>query len=84
VAAAKPSPTEPPAFEGQATTKEPAKARRTMRNKNLPGLAPIPGPPLPISMAKQQKLSDLLRQYQADEITPEQYHSERAKILAEP
>jgi hypothetical protein len=29
-----------------------------------------------------QKLSALLHRYQADQITPEQYHAERAKILA--
>lgn len=45
---------------------------------------PIVAPPLPISVEKQQKLGDLLRKYQADEITPEQYHEQRAKILAGP
>jgi hypothetical protein len=45
---------------------------------------PIQGPPLPISTEKQQKLADLLRRYQADQVTPSQYHEERAKILAEP
>jgi hypothetical protein len=44
----------------------------------------LTGPPLPISDAKQQKLKDLLRLYQADQLTPEQYHQQRAKILAEP
>jgi hypothetical protein len=39
---------------------------------------------LPISTEKQQKLADLLRRYQADQVTPSQYHEERAKILAEP
>jgi len=33
---------------------------------------------------KEQKLAELLRRYQADEITPYQYHLERAKIVAEP
>jgi hypothetical protein len=33
---------------------------------------------------KEQKLADLLRRYQADEITPYQYHMERARIVAEP
>ena len=41
-------------------------------------------PPLPISIAKQQRLAELLRKYKADEITPAQYHQERARILAEP
>jgi hypothetical protein len=34
--------------------------------------------------SKQARLADLLRRYQADEITPLQYHTERAKIVAEP
>jgi hypothetical protein len=35
-------------------------------------------------MTRDQKLAELLRRYQADEIGPAEYHSERAKILAEP
>jgi hypothetical protein len=34
--------------------------------------------------AKELKLADLLRRYQADQITPFEYHTERAKIVAEP
>jgi len=30
-------------------------------------------------MTKEQKLADLLRRYNADEITPLEYHTERAK-----
>jgi hypothetical protein len=41
-------------------------------------------PALPISADKQQRLQELLRKYMADQVTPEQYHAERAKILAEP
>jgi hypothetical protein len=33
---------------------------------------------------KEKKLADLLRRYQADEITPYDYHMQRAKIVAEP
>ena len=40
-------------------------------------------PPAAISAAKQQKLDTLLVRYKADKITPEEYHAERAKILAE-
>ncbi len=43
---------------------------------------PLPPPDLPISADKNQKLADLLQRYKADQITPEEYHSERAKILA--
>jgi hypothetical protein len=45
---------------------------------------PIQAPPLGISAEKQQRLQDLLQKYRADQITPEQYHEQRAKILAEP
>src|SRR5208282_3847230 len=57
-------------------------------NGNYPGkelgLKPIQAPPLPISAAKQAQLQGLLDSYRADQITPEQYHTQRAKILAEP
>jgi hypothetical protein len=48
------------------------------------GLTPIAAPPLPISAAKQARLQALFEKYKADQITPGQYHTERAKILAEP
>ena len=44
----------------------------------------LEGPALPISAEKHQRLQQLLQKYQADEVTPEQYHQQRAKILAEP
>jgi hypothetical protein len=50
----------------------------------MPELKPVTAPPLPISGSKEARLTELLRQYRADQITPEQYHKERAKILAEP
>jgi hypothetical protein len=40
--------------------------------------------PLPVSGSKQQRLTQLLEAYRRDQITPAQYHSERARILAEP
>jgi hypothetical protein len=43
---------------------------------------PLTAPPLPISSSKQQLLDQLLVRYKADQITPEQYQAERAKILA--
>ena len=46
---------------------------------NFPALT---APPLPISTGKQQQLDSLLLKYKADQITPEQYQAERAKILA--
>jgi hypothetical protein len=52
--------------------------------KGLQPFQPIQGPPLSISADKQERLAELLRKYRADEITPEEYHQQRAKILAEP
>jgi len=52
--------------------------------KTAPPFQPLQGPALPISADKQQRLNELLRKYQIDEITPEQYHQQRASILAEP
>ncbi len=49
-----------------------------------PGFKPITAPALPINMTKAGKLEWLLSQYKADQITPEQYHKQRAEILAEP
>jgi hypothetical protein len=47
------------------------------------GLKPIVAPPLPITSAQQAELQALLEKYEANAITPEQYQTERAKILAE-
>jgi hypothetical protein len=44
----------------------------------------LEGPPLPISSEKQQRLRELLERYKVDQVTPEQYQVERAKILAGP
>jgi len=48
------------------------------------GMKPIAAPPLPISASKQERLEALLVKYKADQITPEEYHQQRAAILAEP
>jgi hypothetical protein len=44
---------------------------------------PLEPPPPAVSAVKQQRLDNLLQRYKADLVTPEQYQSERAKILAE-
>lgn len=41
-------------------------------------------PPPAVSASKEQRLQGLLQLYKADQLSPEQYHTERAKILAEP
>jgi hypothetical protein len=61
----------------QASAAKSAKAPRSQSDFER-----IPGPPLPISSDKQAQLEELLRKYKADEITPEQYHAARAKILS--
>ncbi len=47
-------------------------------------LSPIVVPALPISASKEEQLQALLVKYQADQITPEEYHKQRAAILAAP
>lgn len=65
---------EPKAAAQTSTTRSSAK-----RDPRLVGLEP---PPLPISAAQQQQLDQLLQQYRGNEITPAEYHSRRAEILA--
>ena len=43
----------------------------------------LPSPESPLNSDKQHRLAELLQRYKADQITPEQYHEERAKILNE-
>lgn len=35
-------------------------------------------------MTKMERLAELTRRYKADELTPQEYHTQRAKIVAEP
>ena len=55
----------------------------------IPGKAPDKTEPAPavrpvFAGTRAQKLADLLQAYKADKISPIEYHTERAKILAEP
>jgi hypothetical protein len=63
---------------------QPVKTQAAVAGQTGTGFRPIQSPALPISSDKHTRLNDLLRRYQADQITPEQYHQARAKILAEP
>lgn len=47
------------------------------------GLKSIEAPYVPISAAQQAQLDDLLAKYKANEITPVEYHKQRAEILAQ-
>lgn len=56
--------------------------------KNYPGkelgLKPIAAPASPLDATKEQKLQALLVKYKADQLSPEEYHQQRAAILAAP
>jgi hypothetical protein len=67
-----------PAESASASEMAPRTARAGL---NFP---PMASPPLPINASKEQRLRELLQQYKADLISPEQYHAARAKILSEP
>lgn len=63
-------------FTGPAT---PAAAAGQVTTSRIgPSLS---GPDLPLSAEQQSQLAELLKRYRADEITPEEYHRERARIL---
>jgi translation initiation factor 2 gamma subunit (eIF-2gamma) len=47
-------------------------------------LKPIEAPLLPVSATQQAQLQALLEKYKANQITPEEYHNQRAEILAQP
>jgi hypothetical protein len=49
-----------------------------------PAATPIQAPDSPLSGSKQERLAELLARYKADAITAQEYHSQRAAILAEP
>jgi hypothetical protein len=68
-----------------ATAEVPAKPVEVKAVTSTPAPAPEASPaPSASAISKEQRLADLLEQYKADKITPYQYHTERAKILAEP
>jgi hypothetical protein len=76
--------TKPAAPEAKPVAVPPSKpANLSYPGKEL-GLKPIMAPPPPVSAAKDAQLQALLEKYEANQITPDQYQAERAKILAEP
>ncbi len=64
-------------------TGPPAPGNKPKSGKPALSFTPLQPPPPAVSLNKQQQLNELLRKYMADEITPEQYHEQRAKILGE-
>ena len=78
-----PVPGETGSSQPGAATTAPMAQKRPPAPK-LSGIPPLPAPPSPLSVSKEQRLQELLQLYRADKITPEEYHVQRAKILAEP
>lgn len=62
----------------------PAAPGKSTSAQAAPSLPQIEGPAAAIATSKQQRLDELLNRYRADQITPEEYHQQRAAILAEP
>jgi hypothetical protein len=84
-----PKPTVAVAPPPPASTPEPAPKPVAKPAQNLAPVAtstykPIEAPASPFSSAKQAKLSELLARYRADAITAQEYHAQRAAIIAEP
>lgn len=73
-----------PGAPAKPAAPRPPEQKFTVSLKKPPVFETIQGPPSPLSQEKQQRLDALLAKYKADQITPEQYHAERAKIMAEP
>jgi hypothetical protein len=73
--------TETPPKAQPKPEKQPVASKPPKQPRGTPVFQPIAGPDLPISSDKQQQLSELLQKYKADELSPEQYHAARAKIL---
>jgi len=71
--------------EAEARQKAGAKVQSTPATVATTGLNPQPlvAPASPIPAGKEQRLAELLSKYKADQITPHEYHRQRASILAE-
>jgi hypothetical protein len=57
---------------------------RPRRDDRAMQFEPIKGPPTGLSPEKEKRLHELTQRYFADEITPQEYHAERAKIMSGP
>ena len=71
----------PPPIAPPSSAPEAKAVPATPKTSEPPAPEPVP---LPITGVKQQRLTQLLEAYKKDQLTPAQYHQERAKILAEP
>jgi hypothetical protein len=72
------------ADEVKASQANSAKRTTAVTPEAKPVFTAVEAPPSSVPATKQARLDELLGKYKADLITAEQYHNERAKILAEP
>lgn len=68
----------------QTAKQKKAEVTAAKAGTNDAGIKPITAPAQPIPLSKEDKLNQLLARYKADQITPEEYHAQRAAIIAEP
>lgn len=78
-----PAPAKPVKPKSAPVVKTPPSANANYAGKTL-GLPPYVPPPPPVSAKKEAELQALLAKYMADQMTPDQYQTARAAILAEP
>jgi len=73
----------PAATPSQPTAPPPARPAATAPevNQNTSILAGMEAPPAPVNATKQQQLADLLVRYKLDQISSQEYQTERAKII---
>lgn len=72
-----------PVVANPTTPAKPASVFSAVPAEVAPITANIEAPASPLSGTKQDRLAELLRRYKADEITPQDYHKQRAQIIAE-
>ncbi|HEU5122674.1 MAG TPA: hypothetical protein VFW05_01280 [Verrucomicrobiae bacterium] len=58
------------------------KSKEVTRRKDPNAFPPLSAPPTGLTAEQEQRLAELLEQYKADKLTPDQYHEARAKVLA--
>jgi len=68
----------------EADAKAAKKAKKDEKLEVVAPLAPLEGPASSLPTTTEQRLQQLTDKYKADQITAEEYHEQRAKILAQP
>jgi hypothetical protein len=58
------------------------KTKEATRRKDPNAFPPLTAPATGLTAEQEQRLAELLEQYKADKLTPDQYHEARAKVLA--